>query len=78
MNNKKYILCLNCGKVQVRTDILDKIDGNLYCFIKMKKPCMECQNKKMVATKDIKRLYKKLENKKNKTEIEKQILLFSR
>lgn len=58
--NKKNVICLSCGKVQVRTDINIQIDKN-YVFLKGKHHCPTCDTfTSHIATKDIKSLRKKL------------------
>ncbi len=58
--NKKYTICLTCGKVQVRTDINEKLN-NKYIFLKKKIRCPYCEEEtKQAATKNIKSLVKKL------------------
>ena len=52
--NKKYVICLECGNVQLRTDITDNIWSN-YIILKKKINCPICEkNTKQVATNNIK------------------------
>ncbi len=58
--NKKYTICLTCGKVQPRTDI-NEVMNNKYIFLKKKIRCPYCEEEtKQAATKNIKSLVKKL------------------
>lgn len=60
---KQNIVCLNCGTVQVRTDLCISIDKN-YIFLKGKHRCPKCQNfTSHIATTDIDHLRKKLTEK---------------
>ena len=60
MKNKNYTICLNCGAVQIRTDI-EKVIGDRYIVLDKKVNCPKCNtNAKLVATKNIKILKKKL------------------
>ena len=55
-----YTICLNCGNVQVRTDILNNISEK-YILLDKKIQCPRCNEiTKMVATKNIKILKKEL------------------
>lgn len=59
--NKINTICLRCGKVQVRTDIMEEINDK---YIRLSNPmmCPKCKIKtSQIATKDIKELRKKLE-----------------
>lgn len=58
--NKKNVICLNCGKVQIRTDLNIQTDKN-YVFLKAKYHCPNCDTfTSHIATKDIKSLRKRL------------------
>ena len=60
MNNKKYTICINCGAVQIRTDILKEIKDK-YIVLDKKTICPKCKNNtKFVATNNIKILKKQL------------------
>lgn len=66
--NKIYIICLSCGNVQVRTDILEDLNDK-YIILSKKKMCPKCgRETKQVATRNIKTLSKKLDenNKRDK------------
>ena len=61
--SKINTICLTCGKVQIRTDIIDNING---MYINLKKPrmCPICErNTKHIATKKVQTLRVKLEEK---------------
>jgi hypothetical protein len=59
--NKVKTICLSCGKVQVRTDIIEELNDK-YIILTQKKMCPKCQREtKQVATKNIKTLVKKLD-----------------
>ena len=63
--NKAYTFCLNCGKLQVRTDILENLNDT-YIILDKKIKCPKCsKSTKHAATKNIKTLSKKI-NKENK------------
>lgn len=54
-------ICLRCGKVQVRTDIIENISDN-YVILKEKIMCPRCKIKtNQVATNNVDNLRKKLE-----------------
>lgn len=56
--NKRNIICLKCGTVQVRTDITKKIDGK---YVLDKNNCPKCQKTTtQVLTSNIKMLKKQL------------------
>lgn len=58
--NKMYLICLNCGNVQVRTDINEQLNGK-YTLIRSKIICPKCcELTKQVETKNISVLKKKL------------------
>lgn len=60
--SKVNTICLRCGKVQVRTDIMENLNGS-YITLKNKINCPKCQIKtNQIATKDVKELRKKLES----------------
>lgn len=57
---KSNIICLNCSKVQIRTDISIEPNKN-YVFLKGKHKCPNCDSfTSQVATKDVKILRKRL------------------
>lgn len=59
--SKINTICLRCGKVQVRTDIMENISGK-YVQIKNKRNCEQCNIKtNHIATKSVQELRKKLE-----------------
>lgn len=59
--SKISTICLTCGKVQVRTDIIENINGK-YIELKEKIMCPRCKIKtKQVSTKNINNLRKQLE-----------------
>lgn len=59
--NKIATICLRCGKVQIRTDMIENING-MYINLKNSRMCPGCQTKtKHIATKQIKTLRIKLE-----------------
>ena len=56
--NKRNIICLKCGTVQVRTDITKKIDGK---YVLDKNNCPKCQKiTSQVLTHNVKMLKKQL------------------
>lgn len=56
--NKRNIICLKCGTVQVRTDITKEIDGK---YILDKNYCPKCdKNTSQVLTPNVKILKKQL------------------
>lgn len=58
---KIFTICLRCGKVQVRTDMIENINDN-YIELKEKRMCPRCLiNTKQIATKNIDNLRRKLE-----------------
>ena len=65
--SKVNTICLRCGKVQVRTDILEPINNK---YIQLKKPliCPKCNIKtSQIATKNIQDLRKNLEKNPNES-----------
>lgn len=59
--NKKNIICLRCGNVQIRTDIEEVITGS-YITLDKKKMCPKCrENTNFIATNNIQELRKQLE-----------------
>lgn len=63
---KKNTICLRCGFVQVRTDIVDLIKEK-YILLEKKRMCPRCnKNTPTIATNNIEKLRKKLENNPNK------------
>ena len=59
--NKKHIICLRCGTVQVRTDIEDIINDQ-YIILDRKMACPKCgRNTNFIATNNIQELRKHLE-----------------
>lgn len=60
---RQNIICLNCGKAQVRTNLNLMIDRN-YVFLREKQHCPNCEkNTEHVATNNIKILKKRLTEK---------------
>lgn len=60
--NKIHTICLRCGKVQVRTDIIKDKDSK-YTILNDKINCPECRIKtNQIATKNVQELRKKLED----------------
>lgn len=58
--NKQNVICINCGKVQIRTDLNIQIDKN-YVFLKAKYHCPNCATfTSHIVTKNVKVLRKKL------------------
>lgn len=58
---KKNIICLRCGKVQIRTDIEEDI-GDRYVTLDKKRMCPKCnRNTNFIATNNIQTLRKQLE-----------------
>ena len=67
--NKTYIICLSCGKVQVRTDILEDLN-NKYIILSKRIMCPSCgRETKQIATKNIKTLNEKIDEN-NKRDIQ--------
>lgn len=63
---KKNTICLRCGSVQVRTDITDFIEGR-YIVLDKKRMCPRCnKNTPTIATNNIDKLRKKIEENPNK------------
>ena len=61
--SKINTICLTCGKVQIRTDVLDNITGK-YVFLKQTRMCPKCERTtKHIATKKVQNLRTKLEEK---------------
>lgn len=59
--NKINTICLSCGKVQVRTDIMEELNDK-YIILTKKKVCPRCNREtKQIATKNVKTLIKKLD-----------------
>ena len=57
---KTNLICINCARVQIRTDINIEPDKN-YVFLKGKHKCPVCDSfTQQIATKDVKILRKKL------------------
>ena len=64
--NKVNTICLSCGKVQVRTDIVENLNDK-YVVLSKKIMCPRCNREtKQAATKNIKTLVKKLDPAKDK------------
>lgn len=79
MSNRKYVMCLDCGNVQVRTDIKDIINGNYIMLSKSQLSCKRCTSKKSIVTNNIKGLDKKIESKpKEKTALDHRVLCLLR
>ena len=58
--NKINLICINCARVQIRTDVNIQPDKD-YVFLKGKRQCPSCNEfTPQVATKDIKILRKRL------------------
>ena len=59
--NKVNVICLRCGTVQIRSDVLELLDDR-YIVLNQKKTCPKCGIKtNHIATKDMKSLRKSLE-----------------
>ena len=57
---KQNIICLNCGTVQVRTDLSISIEKS-YVFLKEKHRCPKCESfTNHLATNDVDQLRKRL------------------
>lgn len=78
MQNKKYTLCLNCGKAQVRTDIEDIIEKNYVQLEKTQIICPGCIGRRHVATTNIKELVNALDSKKDMTDLDRRVLYLAR
>ena len=64
--NKCNVICLNCGNVQIRTDISETLE-NKYIVLKRRIMCKCCDMEtKHIATKSVKTLSKKLDINKDK------------
>lgn len=62
---KIFTICLRCGKVQVRTDVIENINDK-YIELKEKRMCPRCKiNTKHIATKNIDNLRRNLEERPN-------------
>lgn len=71
--NKISTICLTCGNVQIRTDIIENINGK-YINLKSPRMCPKCQTKtKQIATKKVQTLRVKLE-KETSNSLEEHIL----
>lgn len=69
MSAKIYTLCLGCGNVQVRSDIVTSFTSKPYVFLDKKSICPKCHKiSQYIATKDIKQLKKTLVNSTNVTD----------
>ena len=69
MENKNYVICLKCGNVQVRTNIIAELFNKQYAFLDKKQICPKCHREsQFVATKNIKQLRKALVNSDNRTD----------
>ncbi len=67
--DKIYTICLSCGKVQVRTDVIVDLKNKMYAFPKEKVMCPKCRNDtQTMATKDVKKLKKVLTSSPNELE----------
>ena len=65
--NKAYMICLNCGNVQARTDILNELGDKQYTLLNRKIMCPKCHKMpQFAATKDIKKLKLALNSSSNK------------
>jgi len=78
MPNRTYTLCLNCGKAQVRTDIIDEIKDNYVQLDKTKLICPGCIGRRHIATTDLKDLVKDLSSKKSMTDLDRRVLYLAR
>ena len=78
MGNRKYTLCLDCGKVQVRTDIIDIIKDHYVRITETDLICPGCIGKRHIATDDMKGLVKDLSSKQNMTSLDKRVLFLAR
>lgn len=66
MKTKKQVICLRCGKVQIRTDIESPLTDR-YIILKKKNMCPKCKiNTNFIATNNIENLRRKLEENPNK------------
>jgi len=64
--SKINIICLRCGKVQPRTDVIEDINNDKYITLQKKFSCPNCRIKtNQIATKNIQELRKELENNPN-------------
>ncbi|MBE6146720.1 MAG: hypothetical protein E7168_00130 [Firmicutes bacterium] len=78
MNNKNYIMCLDCGNIQVRTDILMDIEKTYKLMPKSPISCSRCIGRNHIVTHNMKSLIKGLENQEETTSLEKKILYLAR
>ena len=78
MNNKNYIMCLDCGNIQVRTDITIILENGYTLLRHSQIACSKCVGKNHIATHNIKALSKKLESKSEPTSLEKKILYLAK
>ena len=61
--DKAYTICLSCGIVQLRTDIVEDLNNKNYVFLDKKMICPKChKTPQFIATKDIKKLRKVVTN----------------
>ena len=71
--SKINTICLTCGKVQIRTDVLENITG-MYVNLKKPRMCPRCERTtKQIATKRVQTLRVKLEEQTNNS-LDKHIL----
>ena len=69
--NKKYLVCLKCGNVQKRTDILNELSHNNYKFIKKQCPKCKIETQELV-TENMSKLKTQLKN--DNTEFSNKVL----
>ncbi len=63
MSNKVYTICLACGTVQARTDIITSFGNKPFVMLDRKIICPKCRTlTQNIATKDVKQLKKTLES----------------
>ena len=52
--SQKYTICISCGKVQYKTDVVDNIGTKIYVLSKNKVMCPKCHKEiQVMETKDI-------------------------
>ncbi len=66
MNNKVYTICLACGTVQVRTDVVTDLSKKAFVILDRKTMCPKCRIlTQQIATKNLKQLKNSLANSDN-------------